>query len=178
MTDEGQADSIVLATAMPRLMLRTLSPADALPYYRCVDLNREHLLQHGDNEFDHARSLAAVSAMLDEPHTNVRFGVWLDSELVGRVDLNPVDPPRWAIGYWLHRHHLGQGIMTTACRAAIDHGRRLDATEIYAGVSDGNDASINVLRRLGFEYIQHVGACTRWRYSLINDPPDPVMVST
>lgn len=52
---------------------------------------------------------------LAEPTGQTRLGLHLATHLapgagqsiVGRIDLNPVDPPRYAIGYWLDAGHCG-----------------------------------------------------------------------
>jgi RimJ/RimL family protein N-acetyltransferase len=68
--------------------------------------------------------------------------------------------------------------MTTACRAAIDHVRATGAHELYAGVTLGNQRSVRLLDRLGFEHIQDVDSRSRWRLPLILDPPPPFMVTS
>ena len=175
---EGQRGRLTLPTSQQGLLLRELTVSDADDYYALVDQNRGHLGQHGDYSFEQIATRDQIGAQLaDASDQNVRLGVWIDDELVGRVDLNPVDPPRYALGYWLSRAHTGRGLMTAACMAAIDHARALGATEIYAGVTTGNSASIAVLQRLGFEHIQSIARRTRWRLALIPNPPAPVIAT-
>jgi hypothetical protein len=38
-----------------------------------------------------------------------------------------------------------------------------NGSELYAGVTLGNDASVRVLQRLGFEHLQDVENGSRWR---------------
>ncbi|WP_159392934.1 hypothetical protein [Streptomyces cyaneogriseus] len=46
----------------------------------------------------------------------------------------------------------------------IDHAVRvLGATDIFAGVTHGNDKSAALLRRLGFEPVADFARCTRFR---------------
>jgi len=55
------------------------------------------------------------------------------------------------IGYWLGRAFWGQGIMTEAVRAATAYGfRTFDLARIYAGVFEGNRASMRVLEKAGY----------------------------
>lgn len=168
----------MLETELDGVVLRELTADDVDAYYSLVDANRAHLHQHGDFGFEHAADLAAVRAYFESPwDSNVRLGIWLGDRLVGRVDLNPVDPPKWVLGYWIGSAWTGRGIVTASCRAAIAHaGSALDATEIYAGVTDGNGASVAVLRRLGFDHLQDVDGRSRWRLPLVDEPPPPHLI--
>ena len=109
----------------------------------------------------------------DPPDDNTRFGIWLGSQLIGRVDLNPVNPPHYAIGYWLSGDSTGHGYMTRVCRAAISYGRdALRATDIFAGVTHGNDKSVAVLRRLGFARVASFQRYDRYQLVLAARRPD------
>lgn len=163
-------------TDVPGVVLRELASADLDAYYDLVDRNRAHLNQRSDYPFEAQASREDIARYFAAPwDTNVRFGVWLDDGLVGRIDLVPINLPRWVIGYWLDARVTGRGIATAGCRSAIAHARRLGATEIYAGITDGNAPSIGVAQRLGFEHIQDVEGRSRWRLPLVDDPPPPVM---
>jgi RimJ/RimL family protein N-acetyltransferase len=167
--------------ALPRedaaVSLRPLTLDDVGRYYDLVDRNRQHLTRHGDYEsFRHA-TLDDLRTHLAEASGNVRLGVWLEGELIGRIDLNPINPPRWVIGYWLDERLTGKGLMTTACRAAIGHASALGALELYAGVTHGNERSVRLLQRLGFEHLQDVDGRSRWRLPMTPDAPPPFMVT-
>lgn len=167
----------VLATEDAAIFLRPLTVDDIGQYYALVDRNRQHLTRHGDYGFFRHATLDDLRAHLAEGSTNVRLGVWLSGELIGRIDLNPINPPRWVLGYWLDERLTGKGLMTTACRAAIGHARALGALELYAGVTDGNERSVRLLQRLEFEHIQDVDGRSRWRLSMTPDLPPPFMVT-
>ena len=168
--------TITLACARPGLTLRELTVDDVDGYHELIDRNRAHLNRFGDYTFERDATAENIRAYFDEPwDNNVRLGIWSDGHLVGRVDLNPIDPPRWVLGYWIDGAVTGQGIATVACRAAISYATTRGATEIYAGVTIGNEPSIRVLERLGFDHIQDLDDRTRWRLALVDDPPPPVM---
>ena len=150
--------------------LRELTIADADVYYAVLDRSRAHLNQRGDYQAEAAATPEWVRSYFeDPPDANIRFGIFLGRELVGR-DLNPVNPPHYAIGYWLVADHTGQGHATEACRQAIEHACTLGATEIYADVTHGNDKSIAVLDRLGFEQVADFETYTRFRLKVPDTP--------
>ncbi len=166
---EGESQLIV-PTERSGLVLKTLGTGDLGAYYLLVDRNRQHLNQRGDYPFEASATRDQIATWLSSESADVRFGIWLNGNLIGRVYLGPVNPPYWVIGYWLGAESTGQGIATVACRAAIDHGRRLGASEIYAEITNGNDASIAVVRRLGFEHIEDIENRSRWRLVLADTP--------
>jgi hypothetical protein len=64
-----------------------------------LDRNRDHFRQFGDYADEIAATRTwAVSYFADPPDDNIRLGIWFGDRLIGRVDLNPVDPPRYASG--------------------------------------------------------------------------------
>jgi RimJ/RimL family protein N-acetyltransferase len=103
----------------------------------------------------------------------LRFGIRLEGELIGRIDLVPVDPPRYAIGYWLGRNATGKGYATAAAAALIGFAReQLAATDIFAGVTKGNAKSVAVLERLGFQAVAEFESYIRYHLPLTNQSAD------
>ena len=167
---------LVLETEIPELVVRELVLADEDRYFRLVDRNRAHLNRHGDHQFEADATRADITGYFAAPWDhNTRLGLWLAERLVGRVDLVPVDPPRWVLGYWLDEAVGGRGLMTAACRAVVGYPRTIGATEIYAGITNGNERSVGVVTRLGFRHVQDVEDRSRWRLALVDDAPPPVM---
>ena len=157
--------TVVLVTEVEGLVLRELHREDLVAFAELVERNRALLPE----QWEATATASELAAYFDEPwDDNVRFGIRLGDELVGRVDLVPVSPPHWSIGYWLDHAHRGRGLTTAACRAAVEHARRsLGATEVYAGVTFGNAASVAVLDRLGFEHVATLDAYDRYRLRLV-----------
>jgi Acetyltransferases, including N-acetylases of ribosomal proteins len=99
------------------------------------------------------------------------YGIWAvqrrdDDLVVGTVMLKPlpgVDETKLTddieVGWHLHPDSWGQGYATEAARGAVERGFALGASEIYAVVSPGNEASMRVARRLGMTAI---GRRTGW----------------
>ena len=73
-------------------------------------------------------------------------------EMIGEAGLAPYeDGPRLELGYLLRRDRWGRGLATEAARAILDAAfDDLGADEVMAVVDEGNEASLNVLRKLGF----------------------------
>lgn len=153
-----------LVTDCPDLLLSELTISDADCYFSVLDHNRDHLSRFGDYQQEKSATLDwVIDYFTNPPDNNIRYGLRLDRKLVGRVDLNPVAPPRYTIGYWLDRNHTGRGYATIACSAAIEYARTaLGATDIFAGVGHGNDDSARVLQRLGFQPIAEFASYRRY----------------
>ncbi|MGW0710103.1 GNAT family N-acetyltransferase [Streptomyces sp. NPDC002643] len=161
-----------LATRVPGLTLCLLAAERADEYDALIDRNREHLTQHGDYQELAASDYNAVRAeLLDDPSPSLRCGILLHGALIGRVDLVAVNPPKYGFGYWLDRQATGHGYATAACRALIEYGATvLGATDVFAGVSHGNDRSSAVLTRLGFEVAEVFETYTRYHRALVASP--------
>jgi len=161
-----------LPTPIPGLTLRQLSAADVDAYYAQVDSNRAHLSRYGDYQPEKVATLDSVASELSQPSSNFRYGIYLDGQLIGRVDLVPVAPPHYAIGYWLSQDSTGRGYANAACTAVIEYARTaLSATDIFAGVTHGNHRSVALLKRLGFRPVADFATYTRFHLSLNSTTP-------
>ena len=157
-----------LPTSLPGLTLSELGASDADRYYALLDVNRDHLGGFGDYQPEvHATRTWVTAYFAAPPDENVRFGMFLDGKLIGRVDLDPVDPPRYSIGYWLSADQTGRGYATVACRAALDYCRDvLAGSHVFAGVTHGNAKSAAVLVRLGFTKVAEFETYDRYHLAL------------
>lgn len=157
-----------LATGDDNLELRELGPADAAPYHALVQANAAHLTRLGDYRDEVVASAADVAAQFAQrAEVPVRFGVYLRQRLVGRVDLVPVEPPRYGLGYWLGEDVTGRGFATTAVGALLRYaGVELGATDVFAGVTRGNVRSEALLQRLGFDVVAEFDSYRRFHRSL------------
>jgi RimJ/RimL family protein N-acetyltransferase len=160
-----------LPTALEGVELRELTVDDADEYFALVQRSAVHLTARGDYRDEVAATHADVVAMLaTRTELPLRFGVFDGGALVGRVDLVPVDPPRFGLGYWLGEGVTGRGIATNAVGALLDHARTvLGATDIFAGITHGNVASEAVVTRLGFARVADFESYSRWHRALQGD---------
>lgn len=143
----------VLTTA--RLVLRPAELADA------------SAIAGGLDDFEVTRWLARVPYpySLDEAE---RFLVWERGQRHGgedRVFIVDRNGPiglvslrgrgaQPVLGYWLSRRHWGQGLMSEAVAAVVDEAFADPAVEaIQSGVFVGNERSLAIQRKLGFEII-------------------------
>jgi RimJ/RimL family protein N-acetyltransferase len=152
-------------TDLPGLTLSALTEQDAEEYHALLTTNRDHLTRHGDYLDETAKPLTAVRADLTEP-SDLRFGIRLDGTLIGRIDLVPVDPPRYSLGYWLAEDATGHGYATSAGRAILDLAARLGASDVYAGVTLGNTKSMAALERMGLTAVVEFDTYTRYHTAI------------
>ncbi len=145
---------VELATVRPGLVLRSFVTADGAAYADILKANGPHLTRHGDyidavcaSAEEHAVSFAAANPLHN-------FGIYEADVLVGSVTLVPIAPPRFGLGYLLAEQACGRGIATLAVHAAAEHAwQRVAATDLFAGVTHGNRASVAVLHRVGFRLV-------------------------
>ncbi|KAH6648564.1 acyl-CoA N-acyltransferase [Truncatella angustata] len=87
----------------------------------------------------------------------VNFGIFmLDGTFVGGIGLVPgsdIQYRTYELGYWIGRDYWGKGIMTSAVRGFTRWAFEAfpDILRIEANVSQGNDASMKILQRTGFQ---------------------------
>ena len=160
-----------ITTQIDGLVLRSLGEPDLALYEDLVARNRVHLTTHGDYADLVRASTGDLESELREPVAG-RFGMWLRDELIGRVDLIPKEGTNAVLGYWLDEDRLGSGFATAACRGLIRYGmERLGVTDVWAGVTHGNERSVAVLKRLGFETVGDMGSYTRFHLTSAEDRP-------
>ena len=166
MTAHGRTSPI--ETALPGVTIRTLGCADASELAAVISANASHLTQHGDYVDLVAMDTDGLERMLARSDVaGFYFGVFSHTRLVGVVCLVPVDPPRYGCGFWLSEAATGRGMMTEGLRALIAHAHdHLAATDVFAGVTHGNAASVAVLERLGFERVVDFDSYTRFHLDL------------
>jgi len=155
---------MLLTTSLPDVTLHELTPLDAPKLFQLVQANKAHLTAHGDYAEQVAARVEDIAGELAlEPQRHRRFGILSGDDLVGRVDLLGVEPPRYGLGYWVAASHVGRGIATAAVQRVVDFAfAQCRATDIFAGVTHGNERSVKLLQRLDFRAIERFESYTRF----------------
>jgi ribosomal-protein-serine acetyltransferase len=151
--------------------LRLLGERDAAEVFALVDRNREHLrrwmpwVSEGYSVDDATRWLRSSLEQLAR-NDGFQAGITVGGSLAGAIGFHAIDwsNRKTTIGYWLSADAQGRGVMTTACRALVDHALvelGLNRVEIRCGT--GNVRSRRIPERLGFT-LEGVARETEWLY--------------
>lgn len=145
--------------AGPETKLALLQRYHAQPLYLLVEANRAHLstwLPWVDQCDSIGHTLTYIERGLEQFAAGDGFqtGIWHRGVLVGVVATHVIN---WthrnvSLGYWISEDAQGQGIVTFACQAVIDHlfdTLRLHRVEIRCATENHRSRAIPV--RLGFE---------------------------
>lgn len=161
-----------LPTPIPGVSLRVLTPADSVDYRALLQANRAHLTRHGDFTDQIRASEGEIEQALAHPGKKERaYGIWLHGTLVGQASIIAAAPPHYSLGYWLAQTATGQGLASAACATLIERSSTvLGATDMFAGVTHGNHASVALLRRLGFTPVAECVTYTRFHLALTPPP--------
>ncbi|MFG2329163.1 GNAT family N-acetyltransferase [Streptomyces sp. NPDC048604] len=137
--------------------LRPLEPWQAEEFLAHMDRGREHIgrfiaLADVNTDLDSARAFLRAYAEKAASDTGRIYGIWADGTLVGGVLFRTMDVNLGTAeaGCWLEPAGVGRGLVTRAARVIIDWAvgeRGIHRVEWL--VAAGNEASINVARRLG-----------------------------
>ncbi|GAA5209969.1 GNAT family N-acetyltransferase [Microbacterium kyungheense] len=172
----------VIDPGVDGLSLHALSNSDAVALHALVQRNRRHLTAYGDYAEEVARDVEQTAAWLESVQVaGMTYGLNWRGELIGLVGLTPVDPPRYGCGYWIDESHAGRGLTRAGLSALVAAAKQsLGATDVYAGVTRGNLASVGVLRSLGFELAEEFPTYERFHLRLAGhpDPRPRIFVAT
>jgi [ribosomal protein S5]-alanine N-acetyltransferase len=141
-----------------RLQLRELLKEDAaalFELFRDDEVTRYHDLE----AMPDVAAAASIIARIRQRYRDrggIRWAILdkADSSFVGTIGFNSINVSahRAVLGYEIARRAWGQGFATEAVRALVEFGhQRIGFNRIEAGVMLGNEASMRVLRKAGFE---------------------------
>ena len=159
-TIEAEAPAGFRPLETPRLVLRRLELADVRMVERLagavevarMTANVPHPYPSGLAE----RWIRSTHAPL-AAGTSAQLGIALKGEgtLIGAIALVRDAPGTGGqIGYWLGVPWWGEGYMTEALGAMLDHGRAgMGLDHVWAQVFVANNASMRVLEKTGFEFM-------------------------
>ena len=145
--------SVVLRTS--RLRLRRLQ-ADDVDWM--VDLHADpKVMRQIRPPDDRAATERRIAELLEEQERDPRFGVFpaeatRTGEVVGWFVLAPLDDgPEIELGYRLFPEQWGRGYATEGARALARHAfETIGLDRLVAVTREDNEASIRVLRKIGF----------------------------
>jgi len=90
-----------------------------------------------------------------QPNPKQIFAIVVDGKLAGGTGIFPqpdVYRKNAEVGYWLGESFWGKGIATEVLKRMVKYSfETFEITRIYAGVFEGNTASMKVLEKVGFE---------------------------
>lgn len=140
--------------------LRLIELSDAEDIFRTIDTQRTYL----GKWLPFVKTTKSVDDIIEfinfvrskpKEKSEFAFTIRKDNQLVGLIDLKETDlvNKKTELGYWLSQEFQGQGIMTKAvvriCNFAFDD---LKLNRIQIKCANGNNASKNIPKRLGFVY--------------------------
>ena len=124
-----------MAIRTPRLLLRTLTLADA---------SRLALLA-GDYD------VASMTGTIPHPYSEEMAAEWIVSVLAGEDGYRAFGPDHAELGYWIGKHYWGMGYATEAVRALILHAFETGGfAYLTAGHFQDNPASERIIAKFGF----------------------------
>ncbi len=152
-------DTALLTT---RCVVRRFREGDGKDFYRLVDDNRDHLLDHfpfvvAEGGQNRAKSEGFVRHCLADWILQGRyaFGVW-DNEttkLIGFIQLAEVewDIPKAEVNYFLDKEEVEKGIMTEVLARVVRFAfKQLELEKLYVLTLSDNYGSHRLVRRIGF----------------------------
>lgn len=123
------------------------------------------LVRHADNKviadrlarlphpYTRADALGFIEIIVQRGDERI-YAITLDERLIGVIGFSFAEGKLPDLGYWLGEEYWGRGLMTEAARGLIDAAHRTPHFErIGARALASNDASLNVLEKLGFKRI-------------------------
>ena len=139
--------------------LKLLEERHAAAVFAVVDSNRAYLrkwLPWVDDTTGVGYTLSFIKTSLQQFANNEGFsaGIWCGDEYAGTIGTHKINwlNRKVEIGYWIAAKFQGQGIVTDACRALMEHAFeewKLNRVEIHCAT--GNKKSCAIPERLGFQ---------------------------
>jgi ribosomal-protein-alanine N-acetyltransferase len=150
------ADTILMTG---RLLLRYPQLDDAAPIFAVVS-SAQFPEQLPLKEIDAESGIEGWLKRLQAGWTAGAVFSWIledreTGQMLGQVTLSRVEgDKRWALAFWIHPDHWGEGYATEGVERLLAFGfEQLEAGEIWAGAGDWNKASCRVLEKIGMHYV-------------------------
>lgn len=159
---------IPIKTSIPGLGIRRLSEEDTPLYLKTIQDNAYHLTRYGDYQEQVRASISQIVAdVLVNDERHLKMGIWFKDIFIGRVDINHAEDNAYILGYWLSSNYTGKGYGYESCKTLIDFVyKKYSIFELWAGVRHENNASIKLLKKLGFTEFEKLSDRSRYRLIL------------
>jgi ribosomal-protein-serine acetyltransferase len=150
--------------------LRLLEERHARQLTDLTERNREHLRAwlpwvDANRTVEDRKDFIRGALKQFAENTGFQAGLWYEGRLAGVVGYHGIDWPNRSttLGYWLGEAFEGQGLMTAACRALMDHAfDELGLNRISVACATENKKSCAIPERLGFR-LEGVHRQAEWR---------------
>jgi len=156
------ADSTKGKSSMPQSSIRTsrlqLSPLRAEQAQRLAELGNDPFIAANTANFpspytlEHAQNYIQQSCLSESAAVNPVFGIeLLGGTLIGVINLKLTPRHRSGhLAYWMGAPYRGQGYMSEAARAVVEHGfQALELNRVESACFAINQASARVLENAG-----------------------------
>ncbi len=138
--------------------LRLLEARHAEELTDLTDRDREHLRAwmpwlDANRTVEDRRNFIRGALKQFAENNGFQAGIWHGGRLAGVVGHHGIDWENRAtsLGYWLGEEFEGRGIVTTACRALVDHAfEEMNLNRVVIACATGNGKSRAIPERLGF----------------------------
>jgi ribosomal-protein-serine acetyltransferase len=153
----GETEAVLSFRIDDRRSLRLYEEADAEELYEVTAANREYLARWmpwaRDQSLEGTREFIRTSRRQLAENQGFQLAITVDGRIVGGLGFHRLD---WenrstSIGYWIAEGAQGQGTVTEAVRALVNHAFttwKMNRVEIRAGVENLRSRAIPT--RLGF----------------------------
>jgi ribosomal-protein-serine acetyltransferase len=144
----------------PDITLRQLIPADATDIFNTIDNQRDYLgkwLPFVEFTLEISDSELYVNSVVNAPEDRFDyiFTIRKQGEFVGLIGFKDTDRGNFKteIGYWLSEKHQKQGIVTKSVARLCEFAfQEMGMNRVQIKCAVGNTSSINIPKRLGFQF--------------------------
>lgn len=128
--------------------------------------------------FEYEEEKTYQEAYINHMYRFFGYGMWLVFEketgkLIGRAGLEHreiYDETELELGYLIGKKYQGQGYATEVCQAILEYAKEnTDFPHINCVVQKGNDASIHMAQKLGFEYREDYDLDSKVMHRFVKD---------
>jgi ribosomal-protein-alanine N-acetyltransferase len=111
----------------------------------------------GPNSWEDTQSFLTAATDPEHPETDFAIVLRETGRVVGGVGARPKGDGRYELGWVLRRDLWGQGLVSEAAQALVDHVLTLSGVStLYARCRPENAASARIMEKLGMEFVRRI----------------------